>query len=210
MSRNLNVLVKCLITFLAISAMAVSAASAATGFTTAAGAAMAAQDLGNTKFTLTGQEVSCNQDILSGTAPGGSFTELKMTAVYNECTGIGFSAKIMGFGQYGEENPCYWQFHANGTLDLVCPSGDATIVAGTCIVHIPGQTGLSTVTYTTGSVGGVNDLTYDLNITAITVTHTDGFLCPFSGSGEVSAAAWHGQTTAHATASGFRVNYTDH
>ena len=53
-----------------------------------------------------------------------------------------------------------------------------------CVVHIPGQAGLGTLTYTNDEVNG--DVNIAVNVTKVKGTHTDGFLCPFGGSGESS------------------------
>lgn len=205
MVRKLKALGLALVAVFAMTAMSSSAASAATGITTAEGAAIHGTDVATdpVKFTVTGREVVCNSSVYTGTAPSSSFTSLKVIPTYSECTGAGFSATITGFGA-GE---CYFTLHIGGTADLHCDDGgDVTVDAATCITHIPPQTGLGTVTYTTGESGGKKDLTLDLKIQKIKETHTDGFLCPFEGSGTTETAELHGKVTA--TAAPF--DLTDH
>jgi hypothetical protein len=154
---------------------------------------------GGATFSVTGSEAGCNTEELKGTAAGAAFEEFEITPIHTECTAFGFaSPKITGFGHYGETEPCSYRLKAEGTLDLVCPAGrDVTIEVGTtCIVHIPAQNNLGTITYTTEVREGKHDLKLDLDLTGITVTHTDlNFLCPFAGSGEVANATLEGQWT---------------
>ena len=175
MIRNLKVLGLAPVAVLAMSAMVASAASAS-AFTATKGATITAKDTGKIKFTVTGQEVTCEEATFTGTAPEASFTSITVSAVYNSCKTAITNATVTGFGA-GE---CDFVLYANGTADLACAAGkDVTVDAATCVVHIPGQTGLGTLTYTNNG-GTVN---IHINVTKITGTHTDGFLCPFGSSG---------------------------
>jgi len=115
---------------------------------------------------------------------------------------------VTGFGDWGEEasKQCDFLIRAEGTADLECPAGaDVTVEAATCTVHMGSQTKLSTIKFTTGLIdwgvpdGKKHDLTLDLHITKIKANHTDGFLCPLTGSGESEAAELNGEITVWAT-----------
>ena len=151
-----------------------------------------------TVFSVTGQTVTCETEEYHGSVSGTSVESVTITPVYTGCTAFGFvSAKITGFGHYGESEKCDFVLKASGALDLSCPAGkEMTIDAGTCTVHVPAQSNLGTVTFTAGTREGKADLTLDINLTGITVSHTDGFGCPFSGSGEVPNASLTTKATA--------------
>jgi len=185
MIRNLKVLGLALVALLAMSAMVASAASAAEKFTASSGKGtkISAEDTGNIKFTVTNSTVTCTKAVFTGTAPGESFTEVSVNAEYSGCTGFGFPATVKGFGQHGEASPCTFNLEAGGNADLNCPAGqDVTVEAGPCTVHVPAQQNLGTLTYENRE----SHVGIYLNVTKIKGTHTDGFLCPFGGSGENS------------------------
>jgi len=193
MTRNLKVLGLALVAILAMTAMVASAASAHTPakFTATAGATITAVDTGKVKFTVTGQEVTCEEATYSGVAPAASFESITVNATFNKCKTNFGEAKVTGFGEGG----CDFKLYANGTADLVCPEGkDVTVDALTCTVHIgsAGNQGLGTLTYTNDASG---DVKIGLNVTKITGNHTDGFLCPFGSSGSNSEGVL--ETPAH-------------
>jgi len=210
MIRNLKALGLALVAVFAMSAMATSVASAE--FTTTEGATLTATDNGGLVFTVTGQKVTCNNAVFTATNAPASFESIGVAATYHECTGAGVPAKVTGFGQYGETDTCEFVLWTDGTADLECEgTADVTIDAGPCVVHVPEQTNLGTITYTTGVVSGKHDLTLDINIKEITSTHTDGFLCPFPNTTTLThdnSAELHGTVTAHATSGGVRVDLT--
>jgi len=205
MIRNLKVLGIVLVALCVMSVMAVSGASAE--FTTTKGATVFGS--GSIKITVTGQEISCNENNFSGVAPASSFEAVETSPTFNECTGAGFSTKVTGFGQYGESNTCWFIFWTDGTVDLHCdPVAQVTFDMATCVVHIHEQTNIGTVTYTTGVAEGKHDLLLHVNLSNISATHTDGFLCPFGSSG-MGVASIHGTLTVHAEAPiGTRVDIT--
>jgi len=177
MTRNLKVLGLALVAILAMSAMAASAAGAST-FTATKGATITATDVSGIKFTVTGQEVFCEETTYTGIAPAASFESITISVAYSGCKLPLANATITGFGAGG----CDYVFYANGTVDLVCPKEqDVTVDSATCVVHIPAQKGLGTLTYTNNEASG--GISIHINITKITNTHTDGFLCLFGGSG---------------------------
>jgi hypothetical protein len=203
MVRKFKALGLALVAICAMGAMTASAASALT-FTTTAGAEIKGEEVGNTVFTITGREVLCKDSTYVGTAPASAFTTLTVTPTYKECEPL--NATITGFGA-GE---CDFLLHSNGVADLICAAGkEVTINMGPCVTHIPAQTGLKSITYDTAESGGIKHLTLTLNITKIKETHTDGFLCPFEGSGTTSTAVLEGAVTARAY-NPSQVNLTDH
>jgi len=192
MTRNLKALGLALVAVLAMSAMVASAASAAT-FTATKGAKIQAES-NSIEFTTTEQGVKCNKTVFKGTAPAASFTSITFNAEFAECKSTsGIDATVTGFGQHGEAKPCDFVFYATGTIDLVCPAGeDLTVDIASCLIHIPGQVGLGTVTYFNNGP----HVAMSLNIVKITANHTDGFLCPFGSSGTVAGTVL--ETTAGA------------
>ena len=211
MIRNLKALGLALVAVFAMSAMVSSAASASPTITSTAGATIIGEEEGNVKFTVTGQEVFCENAHYTGTAPANAFTTLTVTPEYSGCfaeTAIGkLNANVVGFGAGG----CDFLLHSTGTADLVCAAGkDVTVNANPCVVHIPAQNGLGTIEYDTKEAGGIKDLTLTINIQNITATHTDGFLCPFGSSGESTGAVLEGNITAKAFVGPNQVNLTDH
>jgi hypothetical protein len=191
MFPKLKIMCLALTIVFAINAVAVSTASAGTtNFTTVTGATFDADDHTEWRIAMTGREVLCHGSY-TGTAPAASFNSVTVTPSYKECEAPPVTATITGFGA-GE---CDYVFHSTGTLDLVCPAGkEVTVDAATCVTHIPPQTGLGTITYTTTEVADRKAITFHLNINKMTETHTDGFLCPLEGSGTTNTATM--QTTA--------------
>jgi hypothetical protein len=155
---------------------------------------------GNETFTTPGGTVRCSQNGkhngYSGVLSAASST-LTLNAAYTGCTAFGFINATFEF------KGCDYLFHAgavqsagvyNNSVDIVCPagSGPITITAGTCKVDIPAQTGLTNVK-TTNWITGI--VTWEWNLTSITMNvTTDGFGCPFSGTGHVSGS-FHGHLT---------------
>jgi hypothetical protein len=149
------------------------------------------------RLAVTGNQITCNVATEVGTVTGTSVETITLSPVYEECTAFGFlGAKITGFGNFPEVEGagpyCDYKIRASGTTDIDCPAGkDVTVDVGSaCIIHIPPQTNLGTMVHTTSVELGKHAVTPHVNFPKLTVTHTDlNFLCPFSGSGEVSNAS---------------------
>jgi hypothetical protein len=212
MTRNLKVLGLALVAMLAMSAVVASAASAQA--TTAKFTAMdnlypktfhGTNVAGQETFTTEAGTVEC-ASTFSGSLAGAS-QEVTVNAVYSGCKAFGFlNATVAMEG-------CSYKFKITTTLtspthhyqahvDVVCPAGKAIkITAGTCVVTIGAQTGLTTVDLenhasTTAilvrpTVGGVN----------YTVV-TDGFGCPFTGTGAKGGATYTSHSATTVTGSG--------
>jgi hypothetical protein len=157
-------------------------------------------------FVVTGQKVECGIEEYQGTVVGTSVESVTVVPTYTECVAFGFiNAKVTGFGHYpaseGEGPYCTYTLTADGFAHIDCPPGkDITVEAGTCTVHVPAQTGLGTTTpegvptkhpgilYTTENTSERHALTVDVHLDDITATHTDGFACPLSSTGEAAVA----------------------
>jgi hypothetical protein len=192
MIRNLKTLGLALVAVLAMSVVVASVASAAsyTGSsypTTGTGSNTA----GKETLTTSGLTVQCDSHF-EGTLSAASSTAT-VTPKYANCPAFGFLNATIAF------NGCDYLFHAGGlavpgvynnSVDVVCPagSGPVTIKAGTCVVDVPAQTGLSNVK-TTNSGTSVTVQPEVSNIT-MNVT-TDGFGCPFPGTGH-QIGSYHG------------------
>jgi hypothetical protein len=109
-----------------------------------------------------------------------------LTQTYSGCTAYGFvGAKV-------EVNGCHYRFHVGhnsaadaykGLVDLICPvnpkKADLEIVANTCTVKIPQQSGLSKVEYINMTEVSPKDVTVKANVKEIKLNVTaSGFLCP--------------------------------
>lgn len=136
----------------------------------------------------TGLAVECKNAELHGVVEGTSVEQVTLTPALSECTAFGsLNVKITGFGLYGEKESCQLVMHADGTGDLVCaPGTDVTLDGGTCVVHLSPQKGIKGFNFTKVEHEGKNALTVDIHLTELSGSHTDGFLCPFAGSGEFS------------------------
>jgi hypothetical protein len=192
MIRNLKTLGLALVAVLAMSVVVASAASASsyTGSaypTTGTGS----NTSGKETFTTPGGTVQCDSHF-EGTLSAASST-LTVTPKYTNCVAFGFLNATVEF------KGCDYLFHAGASqgggvyknsVDIVCPagSGPVTIKAGTCVVDVPAQTGLSNVK-TTNSGTSVTVQPEVSNIT-MNVT-TDGFGCPFPGTGH-QIGSYHG------------------
>ncbi|MBK5219105.1 MAG: hypothetical protein JJE35_04880 [Thermoleophilia bacterium] len=175
MIRNLKVLGLAAMAVLAIGAVGASAASAA-NFTAAEYPAIGsgAQSVEH-EFNAAGVEVNCSTAKFASTLNSASET-LTIAPTYSGCKGFfGVSATVTGFGA----EACDYTFHSNGEVDLDCAEGtEVTIESSPCTVHIPGQTGLSSNTFTnnTPSAGKV---TVDTEVSGIHGVMTrNNFLCP--------------------------------
>lgn len=149
---------------------------------------------------VTNQSLGCEEASFHGSIAGGAAQSIELHPAYTNCRlNSGISAQVTGFGHYGEEKACHYVLHASGNVDLVCdPGAEVTVDAATCIVHIPGQTGIGEVDFTNGTRNGKSDITADLTVDSIDGSHTDGFLCPFSSGGTFTDGAMSGSITLEA------------
>jgi hypothetical protein len=201
MIRILKPLVPAFVATLAIVAFGAAAAEASQYTCSSYSCTVSATVSGGSEtFTTPGGTVRCSQEGkhngYSGILSAASST-LTLNAAYTGCVAFGFLNATFEF------KGCDYLLHAGASkgggvydnkVDIVCPagSGPITITAGTCKVDIPAQTGLSNVRTTNWGAGIV---TVEPNLTNITMNvTTDGFGCPFAGTGHVSGS-FHGHLT---------------
>jgi len=207
MIRNLKVLGLAIAAVMAMSAVMASAASAVPQFTASSYPATVtgAAKKGSEVFTTEAGKVECASHFVSHSLSGASST-LTVTPHYTECTAFGLNATVNTEG-------CTYVFHAteqvepgvyNSHVDVVCPTGQSIkIVAGggLCRAEVKGQVkseahpeainqNLTTVK-TTNLAGGSVTVEPNVSNIAYTVT-TDGFGCPFSGTGNKTGATYTG------------------
>lgn len=187
MSSALKTLGLLLLASLALGASAIAAQASENAKFTAASYPneLHGEDNGTHVFTAAGGEANCGSATFTGTSTAASTTQTINASYGGPCSAYGFIGATITM------NGCDYLFHLSstgaggaykGTADLVCSEGkEVTIDAGPCTVHIPGQNGLGSVTYTNGSSGGVNEVTVNANLTGIHGTLTkSNFLCFFT------------------------------
>lgn len=220
MTGNIKGLGLVLVAALAMSAVVVSTASGHVPdrFTAPAAATIRGESHeGVLVFAGEGLEHSC-AITFHGVSPSGSgtvsFESQTIRPTFTGCTAesiIGtMEDKVTGFGHYGpSDEGCDLVFTAPGRAHIVCePGKEVTIDVGTCIIHIPPQFNIGTLSYTTGVRLSKHDLTVHLDLTSITASYTDGFGCPLSGSTESSNSSLVGKTTVWAEVAGAPVDLT--
>lgn len=145
--------------------------------------------LGNDVFKTEAGSVECEASF-SGLIQEASETEW-VDASYTNCKAFGFLSASVEMGS------CHYFFHASGEVDLSCAYFDIlkgewveypiVIVASTCEVWIESQFGLASVAL----VNGFGDILAQANVSGIEYNvKKDGFLCPFSGTGEKTGGTY--------------------
>jgi hypothetical protein len=200
MTRNLKVLVLGLVAALALAAVGASSASAITQFNSESETtSFSGKQTGTAKFTTDPGSIECtggtfrgmitktvqtNVETSESTATSGPEVG-KKGIEYSGCTFLGF------VGVTVNNNGCQYNFHTNGTVDIIngggsCSTEGITFNGGGCKVHVKPQTGLSGVTYTNGGSGTTRTITVQPNpvkeitytaegcITGGNGTHSDG------------------------------------
>jgi hypothetical protein len=197
MIRNLKVLGLAFVAMMAMGAVMASAAMAVPQFTASSYPAQitGSNTKGSEVFTTEAGKVECDSHFISHSQAAASST-LTVTPTYTSCEAFGFlSATVTTEG-------CSYVFHATEKVstgvykhhvDVVCPAGKSIKISaagGLCKAEIKGQTGLTTVK-TTNLEGGTVTVQPEVTKVAYTVT-TDGFGCPFSGTGNKTDGAYTG------------------
>jgi hypothetical protein len=205
MIRNLKVLGLALVAVCAMSAVAASMASADT-FNSVGGVAVSLtgkQTGTGDVFTTTAGTVKCKEVTYTGTSTSGVTTvtgvpsyPAKTAGGEQNCTGFGFPAEI-------NTNGCKYLFHigaaTTGTLDVVCEAGKEITVTATsgatvkCIVHVPAQTGLGTITYKNTGSGTTQEVEIEANVSGLKYKHTAGSGLGACTTGEASAGTYVGK-----------------
>lgn len=171
MTKTLKLIGLAGMAMLAMSAMAASAQAvefhAASAPVTVTGEAEEAH-----VFTANAGNISCEEANFHGEQEETAAETLTITASYGRCTFLGV------FGVPVNMNGCDYVFHATGTVDVVCPTGNQiTFSALSCQVSIGSQSGLEKVVYTNREDEfGRRDVTVTPEVTGI--TYTQSALCP--------------------------------
>jgi hypothetical protein len=143
--------------------------------------------------STTGTTVRCAEETEEGTLAMKS-RFLLSTIHKGQCTSsLGFTASyaLNGCDFTFEAGEATSEEEAHGTMGIVCPAGKSiTVTAGTCVIHIPAQVGLTGIKFTNKPGDAKTPkpwTTVDVDVNdQIRYVETDGFLCPFSSSGEGS------------------------
>jgi hypothetical protein len=167
-----------LFAMLALTAVSASTASAASYTSVYPAWITGSSALGNDVFTTEGGTVECAAHFSASLSESSS--QLWVTPTYTGCKAFGFlSAEVTG---------CWYYFGALTTtwsdLNIVSP---CTIKASTCHVTLVAQSFRSTVvTSNTGT-----DISVQANVSGLKYNVvTDGFLCPFNGTGAKTGATY--------------------
>jgi hypothetical protein len=194
MPRKFKVLGFALVAVGAMSAVMASAAPASSYTGSSYPTAVTGSNIsGRETFTTPGGTVQCDTHFLSPFYLNAIGSTLELFPTYTNCVAFGFlnaTVDVMG---------CVYQLHAgaaqgggvyNNSFDIVCRAGNGpiTIKAGTCVVDVPAQTGLTNVKTTNSGTS----VTVQPEVTNITMNvTTDGFGCPFPGTGH-QVGSYHG------------------
>ncbi len=139
----------------------------------------------NQVFKTNAGTVSCEAAAGSGSANAAS-EWMKIKVSYSKCTAFGFIGATINMGT------CEYEFHTNGTVDIV-PSGckvTITVSGSSCVVEVPSQTGLKTVSYENKGTGTTRTIREKTNVTGI--TYTQNAFCS-GGSGTFSNGEYTGE-----------------
>jgi len=144
-----------------------------------------------------GLYLTCGSVLFSGTLTEEVLDSVTLTPSYSECQLSSFinATVTMNECDYVFEYPEETGEHTRtGSMTIDCPAGKEIVAeAGTCVAKIPEQT-VGGLTYTSNTTG-TDDVLIDFNVTGLTYTQQDGFLCPFTGSGETSNGTYAGTST---------------
>ncbi len=185
MTRKIKTLGVALFAVLALTAVMASAASAAS-YTASSYpvTGTAISEVGNDVFTTEGGTVECKSHFHA--TLGGTSKDLTVEPTYSGCKAFGFlSAEVTG---------CKYTFtEPTGTAPnftvQVHVIGACTIKASTCHVTVPVQGPLNHVGITNLATG---DVSVKATVSNINYTvNTDGFLCPFNGTGAKTGATYN-------------------
>jgi hypothetical protein len=141
------------------------------------------------QFAMEGGSLECEASF-TGSASGLSNT-LSLAPTYTNCKAFGFASATVS------TNGCTLVYGApSGSFGIACPAGNAiTVSAGNCVVRIPAQSGLASVSYENVPISGRQGIAIDSNVTGLSYEVTkDGFLCPFAGTGSRTGGKHNGET----------------
>jgi hypothetical protein len=145
-----------------------------------------------------GQTASCEFAGLAGEITGAT-SELSVSLGFGGCTAFGSAEGSI------EANGCAFVFHPGsgsgdkftGTLDIVCPLGEAiTVSGGNCEVQIGSQTGLGPVAYERQTAFEPEGVQASFEMKAASgfayTKSLDGSGCPLSGTGSKTDGVFGG------------------
>jgi hypothetical protein len=190
-----------LVAVLALGAVMASGAMAAEFHSEATSTTITGTQTTTHKFTVGGGfgAITCKKATFSGTTSSTSTTSptQTITPTYAECSDSFGRTATVNFGS------CDYVFHATGgTVDLVCSSGDVTIVIETgstveCTVTLQAQNGINGQSYANGTgKNGKKDITETSSATNITASTTSsgGLGCGIAN-GTHTGGTYTGTTT---------------
>ncbi len=169
-----------LVAALAMSSIVASVASADVITTEAAPTTLTGAQGGTDVRGFHSGSTKCTTVKYTGSLSALSSSNATVTPTYSGCA-------LLGLASTTSMNGCSFKFNVNatagnttGTTDIVCPAGkEITITApsvGTpkCIVHIPAQTGLASISYSNLGSTTTREITASLNITNLKYSQTAG------------------------------------
>jgi hypothetical protein len=182
-----------LVAVLALS-LAITSLAAAAQFTASSYPASAIKEGSSEYGTVTteGGSVECEHGSASATLSAASSTLTITEGAVSGCKAFGFSGATVTNGE------CSVLIHITGgsgdtytgSSDLLCPAGKAIVTtAGTCKMETKPQNGSVTITLTNNTGEGTVGVKLKTANVAYTVTQ-DGFLCPFSGTGNKTGGSY--------------------
>jgi hypothetical protein len=147
---------------------------------------------GNLDLALEAGSVECKNTIDASLPEASSTLDLALT--YSSCQAYGFLSATVNpegctFPVQASEEVATDKF--KGLLGISCPAGKSIkIVASTCTAEVKAQSGLATVALDNDPAAApAAKVTFGPALTGIAYTVTsDGFLCPFGGTGNKTGA----------------------
>jgi len=195
MIRNLKALGLAMAAMFALSAVGVSAASAAEFHSEATHTTLHAEQTNTHVFTTDVGTVTCETATFHGTTASKTTPEITITPTYTGCDLHSIFGEIAVTVNF---NGCDYNFTEEAQpVHIVCPESKTISVSGPgCKVTVPGQT-VGTVSYT--NTGSGSSRTTDVNATVSGIKYSySGFLCgsgsnttngTYNGTAEVSGSS---------------------
>ena len=180
MIRNLKFLGLALVAALAMSSVVAGMASADVFTLEATPTTITGAQEGTSVLVVHSGEAKCTTVKETGSFTVSPSSELSVSPTYSGCTFAGLAATT-------NMNGCTYRYTINsaagnttGTTDIICPAGkEITITApsvGTpkCIIHIPAQNGLSSISFVNLGSTTTREITVNINITNMKYSQTAG------------------------------------
>lgn len=123
-------------------------------------------------FEIGSSKVECTTALFSSGSISGPTEEVLVHPSYSGCTAFGF------VGATVKTEGCNYILHISGVVDIECETGKKIeIVASTCTVKVPAQTGLKEVGYS-NIAGPPMEVNVEDKVTKIAYESNKGFGCP--------------------------------